>query len=85
MNMSRIINIESFIKIKFKAKQPFTHIRISENGHEILYYEDILIRYEYDLTTQEVLKNDCKKKRSNSDLFQLKLDKAKLLFRLKNM
>lgn len=50
-------------------------IRTSSN-QEVLYYEDVNIRYEYNLTMQKVLKNDFKhfKRRCSA---QLKLDMSK--------
>lgn len=84
LDENELNKIEDFIIAKFRAKQPFTHIRVKPDGQEVLYYEDAIIRYEYSLTTHEILKNDYKnfKKRSVS---QLKLDMAKLLFKLKNI
>lgn len=84
LNQAQSYRIEDFIKDKFSKELPFTHIRVTSAGHDVLYYEDIIIRYEYNLTTQQVLMNDFKifKRRSSAEV---KLDMAKLFFKLKNM
>lgn len=72
------------IRIKFNANLPFAYICITEDSHEVLYYEDEFIHYEFDLTTQTALSNDYKKT-SNRCPAQMKLDMARLLIMLKNM
>lgn len=84
LNQNESQRIEDYIQEKFRAKQPFTHIRITSTGQEVLYYEDITIRFEYNLTTHEVLKNDLKNFKKKCPT-QVKLDMAKLLLKLKNM
>lgn len=78
-------NISELIKTKFRTKLPFGRIQTTPLGHEVLYYEDPLFRYKYDLTTQDVLINDQKKGVKNSVTAELSLEMNKLLFKLKNM
>lgn len=76
--------ISELMTTKFRAKLPIARIQINSD-HEMFYYEDDLIRYEYNLTTQEVIMNDQKKGFKNRSSAELVIEMNKLLFKLKNM
>lgn len=77
--------IRDLISTKFRSKLPSANIVFNELDHEIFHYEDKNIRYEYNLTTQEILMHDSKEPFRNYSPAQLAIEMNKLLLKLKNM
>ncbi len=77
--------ISDLISIKFRAKLPLAGILFDKLDHEILYYEDYTLRYQYDLTTHEILMHDSKEHFRNFSSAELAIEMNKLLLKLKNM
>ena len=76
--------ISDLMRSKFKNKLPIARIQIHLD-HEMFYYEDCHIRYNFDFTTQEVTMNDSKISFRNSSPAEIAIEMNKLLLKLKNM
>lgn len=77
--------VSELMTTKFRSKLPLGGIIFNKLDHEIFYYEDKNIRYEYDMTTQEILMHDSKEPFRNYSPAQLVIEINKLLLKLKNM
>ena len=77
--------IGDIMTTKFRLKLPLARIQYGPLEHEFFYYEDCNIRYEYNLTTQEILMHDSKESFRNYSAAELTIEMNKLLLKLKNM
>lgn len=77
--------ISDLMTSKFRAELPLARILFDKSDFEIFYYEDNMIRYELNLTTQELLLHNSKEKFRNYSPAELIIEMNKLLLKLKNM
>lgn len=77
--------IGKLMTTKFRSKLPLARIQYGPLEHEFFYYEDCNIRYEYNLTTQEILMHDSKEPFKKKSSAELVIEMNKLLIKLKNM
>ncbi len=77
--------ISDLMTTKFRLKLPLARIQYGPLEHEFFYYEDCSIRYEYNLTTHEILMHDSKEPFRNFSSAELTIEMNKLLLKLKNM
>ena len=77
--------ISEIMTTKFRSKLPLARIVLNKLNHEMLYYEDKFIRYEFNLTTQEIFMHDSKEAFRSYSSAELVIEMNKLLLKLKNM
>ena len=77
--------ITNLIQTGYRSGLPVANIVHDEAEQEILYYEDKIVRYSFNLTTQEILIHDHKIGLRSPSSAELALEMNKLLFKLKNL
>lgn len=77
--------ITNLIQTSYRSGLPVANIVHDETEQEILYYEDNIVRYSFNLTSEEILIHDHKIGLRPPSTAELALEMNKLLFKLKNM